>query len=99
VTPKLVAAGWELEPHLLAEQHTFTDGRIVVAGTKAKRLAGKRPDYVLRYTPDLTIAVVEAKRGIDDLTLLILWTGTRGYTPQLNRKRKNGRERRIPEHT
>ena len=61
VTPKLVAAGWETEPHSLAEQRTFTDGRIVGAGTRAKRQEGKRADYILRYTPDLTIAVVEAK--------------------------------------
>ncbi len=61
VTPKLVAAGWDTEPHSLAEQRTFTDGRIVVAGTKAKRQKGKRTDYLLRYTPDFTIAVVEAK--------------------------------------
>ena len=61
VTPKLVAAGWDTEPHSLAEQRTFTDGRIVVAGTKAKRQEGKRADYLLRYTPDFTIAVVEAK--------------------------------------
>jgi type I restriction enzyme R subunit len=61
VTPKLVAAGWETEPHSLAEQRTFTDGRIVVAGTKAKRQEAKRADYLLRYTQDFTIAVVEAK--------------------------------------
>ena len=61
VTPKLVAAGGGAEPHSLAEQRSFTDGRIVVAGTKAKRQQGKRADYLLRYTPDFTIAVVEAK--------------------------------------
>ena len=61
VTPKLVAAGWDTEPHLLAEQRTFTDGRIVVAGTKGQRQEKKRADYILRYTPDFTIAVVEAK--------------------------------------
>jgi type I restriction enzyme, R subunit len=33
VTSKLVAAGWDVEPHSLAERRTFTDGRIVVAGT------------------------------------------------------------------
>lgn len=31
VTPKLVTVGWDTEPHSLAEQRTFTDGRIVVA--------------------------------------------------------------------
>jgi hypothetical protein len=29
VVPKLVAAGWDSEPHSIAEQRTITDGRIV----------------------------------------------------------------------
>jgi type I restriction enzyme R subunit len=61
VEPKLRAAGWEDEPHRVNSQRTFTDGRIVVAGQKARRRPGKRADYILRYTPDIAIAVVEAK--------------------------------------
>ena len=61
ITPKLQAAGWEDEPHSIAEQRTFTDGRIVVRGNKAERRKGKRADYILRYTRDFPIAVVEAK--------------------------------------
>jgi len=61
VVPKLQAAGWETEPHRINEQVTFTDGRIVVAGRKARRRPGKRADYVLRFSPDMPIAVVEAK--------------------------------------
>jgi len=61
VVPKLVAAGWDAEPHRLSEQVTFTDGRIVVLGSRARRRPGKRADYVLRYRPDLALAVVEAK--------------------------------------
>src|ERR1700724_538030 len=61
VVPKLQAAGWDSEPHSIAEQRSFTDGRIVVAGTKATRLKKKKADYLLRYTPDYMIAVVEAK--------------------------------------
>jgi type I restriction enzyme R subunit len=61
VVPKLQAVGWDDEPHRINEQRTFTDGRIVVTGGKAKRRAGKRADYILRYTPDQPIAVVEAK--------------------------------------
>lgn len=61
VTPQLRDAGWESPPHLIAEQHYFTDGRIVIAGRTAKRRQGKRADYVLRFTRDLSIAVVEAK--------------------------------------
>src|SRR5437016_3406242 len=48
-------------PHSLVEQYTFTAGRIVVRGNKAKRRPGKRADYLLRYTRDFPIAVVEAK--------------------------------------
>jgi type I restriction enzyme R subunit len=61
VVPKLQAAGWDTEPHSIAEQRQFTDGRIIVAGTKATRLKRKKADYLLRHTPDFTMAVVEAK--------------------------------------
>lgn len=61
VTPKLRGSGWEESPHLIAEQHYFTDGRIVIVGRAAKRRQGKRADYILRYTRDLPLAVVEAK--------------------------------------
>jgi type I restriction enzyme R subunit len=61
VEPELRAAGWEDSPHLFQEQVTFTDGRIIVAGQKARRRPGKRADYILRHTPDIAIAVVEAK--------------------------------------
>jgi type I restriction enzyme, R subunit len=61
VTPKLQAAGWDREPHLIREQRTFTDGRIIVTGGRARRRPGKRADYLLCYRPDFTIAVVEAK--------------------------------------
>src|SRR5438067_3509347 len=63
VLPKLIEAGWDEEPHSFAEQKSFTDGRIVVAGSKVRRRPQKRADYLLRYTRDFTIAVVEAKRA------------------------------------
>src|SRR6266852_3787230 len=59
VLPKLYAAGWTDDQ--LSEQKTFTDGRIVVAGSKVFRRPQKRADYLLRYRPDFAIAVVEAK--------------------------------------
>ena len=59
VLPKLYAAGWNDD--LIREQVTFTDGRIVVMGRKARRKDGKRADYILRYRPDMPLAVVEAK--------------------------------------
>ncbi len=61
ITPKLQAAGWDTEPHSIAEQRCFTDGRIIVHGNKATRRPGKRADYLLRYTRDFPIAVAEAK--------------------------------------
>ena len=61
VLPKLVSAGWDSEPHSFTEQRTFTDGRIIVAGGKIRRGKQKRADYLLRYTRDFPIAVVEAK--------------------------------------
>jgi len=61
VLPKLVQAGWDDEPHSFTEQKTFTDGRIIVAGSKIRRRPQKRADYLLRYTRDFMIAVVEAK--------------------------------------
>ena len=59
VLPKLYDAGWNDDQ--INEQRTFTDGRIMVAGTKVWRKPQKRADYLLRYKPNLMIAVVEAK--------------------------------------
>ena len=61
VLPKLIQAGWDNDPHSFTEQKTFTDGRIVGSGNKVRRRPQKRADYLLRYTRDFTIAVVEAK--------------------------------------
>jgi type I restriction enzyme R subunit len=61
VVPKLQAVGWDDEPHRINEQVTFTDGRIIVSGRQGRRRPGKRADYILRYRPDMPIAVVEAK--------------------------------------
>ena len=61
VVPKLQTVGWDTEPHSIAEQRQFTAGRIVVAGTRATRQKAKKADYLLRYTPEMTLAVVEAK--------------------------------------
>lgn len=61
VTPAIQAAGWGNSPFEIAEQRSFTDGRIVLSGRSAKRRESKRADYLLRYRRDLTLAVVEAK--------------------------------------
>src|SRR6516225_6070145 len=61
VVPKLAAAGWDNDPHSIAEQRTITDGRIVPVGKGFIRKPPKRVDYLLRYTRDFPLAVVEAK--------------------------------------
>ena len=57
--PALYAAGWN--DHQISGQKSFTDGRIIVAGATARRGPQKRADYLLRYRPNLMLAVVEAK--------------------------------------
>ncbi len=61
VVPKLQAAGWDNDPHSIAEQRTITDGRIVPVGKGFIRKPPRRVDYLLRYTRDFPLAVVEAK--------------------------------------
>ncbi len=61
VIPKLQQAGWDDEPHAIAEQRTITDGRIVPVGQGFVRKPPKRVDYLLHYTRDFPLAVVEAK--------------------------------------
>jgi len=68
VLPRLIFAGWDTEPHSFTEQKSFTDGRIIVSGTKISRRAQKRADYLLRYTRDFMIAVVEAKAAYKSTT-------------------------------
>jgi len=65
VTPKIREAGWEQHPHSITEQKTFTDGRVEVQGNVVRRREQKRADYLLRYTRDFPIAVVEAKPESD----------------------------------
>ena len=62
VRPRLEAAGWDAaRQHFYAEQVGFTDGRIVTPGGKPIRLKKKVADFLLRYTRDVTLGVVEAK--------------------------------------
>lgn len=60
VLPKLYASDWTDD--LILEQRTFTDGKIIVIGRKAKRKKAKRFDYLLRYSQNFPIAIVEAKK-------------------------------------
>ena len=61
VTPKLVEAGWGVPESVIGEQHSFTNGRIIVAGGKVRRGKQRRADYLLYYRRDFPLAVVEAK--------------------------------------
>jgi len=61
VLPKLLQAGWDTDPHSIAEQRTITDGRVVPVGKGFIRRPPKRVDYLLRYTRDFPLAVLEAK--------------------------------------
>lgn len=60
VTPALLRAGWDSREQL-AEQYRITDGRIVIVGDRGRRRRRKIADYLLRYTGDLPLAIVEAK--------------------------------------
>ena len=61
VVPRLLEAGWDAAPHSIAEQRIFTDGRVYLVRGKPNRGKQKKADYLLRYTRDFPIAVVEAK--------------------------------------
>jgi type I restriction enzyme R subunit len=60
VLPKLYDSQWTDE--LILEQRTFTDGKVIVIGRKASRKKAKRFDYLLRYSQNYPIAIVEAKK-------------------------------------
>ncbi|MCI0702282.1 MAG: DEAD/DEAH box helicase family protein [Planctomycetia bacterium] len=65
VRPKLETAGWLAngERHYREQLHV-TAGRVVLAGCTAKRLKQKIPDYLLYFTRDVPLAVVEAKSNV-----------------------------------
>lgn len=41
VTLRLVEAGWGSAPHAIGEQRSFTNGRIIVAGGKVRRVVAR----------------------------------------------------------
>ncbi len=61
ITPAIIKAGWAT--HRWRREFGFTDGRIVVRGKLVARGKRKRADYLLFHTPNLPIAIVEAKDG------------------------------------
>ncbi len=60
VLPLLKAAGWTDDQ--IDEQFPITAGRVITVGSKHRRGAALRADYVLEFEPGVPIAVVEAKR-------------------------------------
>lgn len=61
VLPKLKdESNWTDEQ--IMEQRPFTAGKIIVIGRTGRRKKAKKADYLLRYTQNFLIAVVEAKR-------------------------------------
>jgi hypothetical protein len=50
VLPNLKSSGWTDE--MIREQLQITPGRIVPEGRGGKRLAPKKPDYILFYAPN-----------------------------------------------
>ncbi|MCC5906403.1 MAG: DEAD/DEAH box helicase family protein [Balneolaceae bacterium] len=60
ITPALLDAGWDLHKQIREEKY-FTDGRIRVRGSLAKRDKGKKADYILYYKRGIPLAIIEAK--------------------------------------
>jgi type I restriction enzyme R subunit len=60
ITPALRSAGWD-ELLQIREEMGFAKGRIIVRGKMVSRGKPKRADYVLYYTPNLPVALIEAK--------------------------------------
>ena len=49
ITPSIENAGWDKTQ--IRFEYSFTDGQMLIRGTKAKRGARKRADYLLSYKP------------------------------------------------
>ncbi|MCE9172824.1 EcoAI/FtnUII family type I restriction enzme subunit R [Bacteroides ovatus] len=60
ITPAIVEkAGWQKE--LIKMEYYFTDGRVIFQGNVYARKQGKKADYLLHYSANNPIAIVEAK--------------------------------------
>jgi len=59
ITPAVTRAGWA--PNRWRREYGFTDGKIIVRGKLVARGKRKRLDYLLFHTPNLPIALIEAK--------------------------------------
>ena len=61
VLPKLKEESYWTDEQIM-EQRPFTAGKIIVIGRIGRRKKAKKADFLLRYTQNFLIAVVEAKR-------------------------------------
>ncbi|WP_297218252.1 EcoAI/FtnUII family type I restriction enzme subunit R [uncultured Desulfovibrio sp.] len=61
ITPDIMRAGWDIHTQIRMEYY-FTEGRVVVHGTQARRMEGRKADYLLSYRANMPLAIVEAKR-------------------------------------
>jgi len=59
ITPAITRAGWAASRW--RREYGFTDGKIIVRGRLVARGKRKRTDYLLFHTPNLPIALIEAK--------------------------------------
>ena len=59
ITPAVAKAGWAA--NRWRREYGFTDGKIIVRGKLVARGKRKRLDYLLFHTPNLPIALIEAK--------------------------------------
>jgi len=59
ITPAVTAGGWAASQW--RREFGFTDGKIIVRGKLVARGKRKRADYLLFHTPNLPIALIEAK--------------------------------------
>lgn len=60
VTPALLAKGWK-DKITMETQVRFTDGKINLRGNKVSREASKKADYILYYSKNNPLAVIDAK--------------------------------------
>ncbi len=67
VVPKLLSAGWDTDPHSIAEQRAITDGRIIPVGKGFIRKAPKRVDYLLNRRALMTTRVPAGRLSEIDL--------------------------------
>ena len=91
IIPKLQAAGWDNDPHSIAEQRSTTAGRITPAGKGFIRRPPRRVDYVLRFEHPL-----HDGRKNDTKTQPLRYQDFEPCLAWGNRREENDRAWRVP---